>query len=544
MFTHEVTNQVPPLTEYDASAHPAVQDALDRAGVGEAREDISRLGRLAGSADSLRLGDLAERNTPILHTHDRYGNRVDEIEYDPAYHALMTTAFQEGIHAAAWADPDPNAHLIRAAKLGTWQLVDCGHTCPVSMSYASIPALRATEAHAAVYEPLLVSREYDPELRLATEKRGISAGMSMTEKQGGSDVRTNTTMAEPLADGSYRIVGHKWFTSAPMSDLLLTLAVAPGGLSCFVLPRVLPDGTLNGIRLQRLKDKLGNHSNASSEIEYENAIGWLLGEEGRGVATIVEMVNGTRLDCTIGSAALMRHALDQAVHHATHRFAFGSKLIDKPLMRNVLADLVVEAEGATTVALWLASLTDQAEAGDERAALLRRLGLAASKYWVCKRAPSHVGESLETLGGNGYIEDSRLPKMYREAPLLSIWEGSGNVAALDALRAIARQPRTLEVMLDEMRIARGSDQRFDAALSSLETAFATTKPEDLEYGARGLVGRLATVLQGSLLLRFGDAAVADAFVGSRLGAGAHGVYGELDQTIDTAAILARAHRTQ
>ncbi|MGH3473690.1 MAG: acyl-CoA dehydrogenase family protein, partial [Aeromicrobium sp.] len=357
------------------------------------------------------------------------------------------------------------------------------------------------------------------------------------EKQGGSDVRANTTHAEEQADGTYRITGHKWFTSAPMSDLLLVLAQAPDGLTCFVVPRVLPDGTANGIRLQRIKDKLGNHSNASSEVEYVDAVGWRLGDEGRGVPTIIAMVNMTRLDCTIGSASSMRAGVLQAAHHAAHRQVFGKQLIDQPLMRNVLADLAVEAEGAATVALWLAALMDKAEAGDEHAAMLRRVSLAVSKYHVCKRSPIHAAESLECLGGNGYVEDSRMPRLYREAPLMSVWEGSGNVAALDTLRAAAKQPESLEVFFGELDEARGSDRRYDAFVDELGSAFSDL--ETIEHRARRVVGDMATALQGSLLLRHGHPAVADAFAASRLGRDRGDVFGTLPTGLDLAPIIER-----
>jgi putative acyl-CoA dehydrogenase len=402
------------------------------------------------------------------------------------------------------------------------------------MTYSSVAALRADPAIAAAYEPLLTSKIYDPVLAVPTGKAGLTAGMSMTEKQGGSDVRANTTTATPQPDGSYRILGHKWFTSAPMSDILLTLAQAPGGLTCFVIPRVLPDGTRNALRLQRLKDKLGNHSNASSEVEYENATGWRLGDEGRGVRTIIEMVNGTRLDCVVGSAALMRHGVQLAAHHANHRTAFGKTLIDQPLMRNVLADLAVEAEASTLAGLWLAAITDRACAGDEHAAQLRRIGLAASKYYVCKRGPAHAAEALECLGGNGYVEDSRMPRLLREAPLFSVWEGSGNVAALDTLRAIARQPETLPVLFEELGKATGADRRYDQFLSRTRQQSLTD-----EFRARTVVGDLALALQASLLLRYGHPAVADAFIGSRLSRDWGTVFGTLGPTVDTAAILER-----
>ncbi|WP_067840731.1 acyl-CoA dehydrogenase family protein [Nocardia lijiangensis] len=537
MATHEVTNQVPPLVDYDAAEQPVILEALRRAGAERAIEDVRAVGRLAGSAEAQALGDLAEAHPPVLRTHDRYGNRIDEVEYDPSYHRLMEYAVGFGLHGAPWADSGPSPHLVRAAKMSVWSQVDAGHGCPISMTYAVVPALRANAELAAQYEPLLVAKEYDPGLRVPSTKRGIVAGMSMTEKQGGSDVRANTTTATPSADGTYRITGHKWFTSAPMSDIFLVLAQAPGGLSCFFVPRVLPDGTRNTFNLQRLKNKLGNHSNASSEVEYDDTVGWLVGEEGRGVPTIIEMVNLTRLDCTLGSASGMRAGVAMAVHHATHRRAFGAHLIDQPLMRNVLADLALEAEGATTVGLWLAEVTDRAVSGDETADRLRRIALAVSKYYVCKRGPIHAAEALECLGGNGYVEESRMPRLYREAPLMSVWEGSGNVAALDTLRALAKQPDTLGVFFDEVERARGADARLDAAIADLRGRFADF--DTIQYRARRVVGEMAQVLQASLLVRYGHPAVADGFTVSRLGHDHGDVFGTLPHGVDTGAIIER-----
>jgi putative acyl-CoA dehydrogenase len=536
--THEVTNQVPPLVDYDASDYAPYAEALTRAGATDAHDRIHRIGVEAGSAEVQHLGDLAERNKPILHTHDRYGNRIDQVEYDPSYHELMRRAVGFGLHGAPWASDDPHAHLERALGMSIWMQTDAGHGCPISMTYAAVPALRVDPALAAQYEPGLSNREYDPSFAAPAGKAGLIAGMSMTEKQGGSDVRANTTRAVEQPDGTYRLTGHKWFTSAPMSDILLTLAQTDAGVTCFVLPRVLPDGTPNAIALQRLKDKLGNRSNASSEIEYDGAVGWRLGDEGRGVRTIIEMVNMTRLDCTIGSASSMRVGVQQAAHHAVHRSAFGKAIVDQPLMRNVLADLAVEAEASSTVALWLGDLTDQALAGDERAIALRRIGLAVSKYYVCKRAPMHAAEALECLGGNGYIEDSRMPRLFRESPLMSIWEGSGNVAALDTLRAVGRQPETLTSLFDELDAASGSDVRLDAFVSELKADFADL--ETLEHRARRVVGDLALALQGSLLVRFGHPAVADAFAATRLDRDWGTVFGTLPTGLDLAPIIERA----
>ncbi|MEV0070214.1 acyl-CoA dehydrogenase family protein [Amycolatopsis sp. NPDC050768] len=533
--THEVTNQVPPLV-YDVAKDPALLESLDRADAGWAAEEVHELGRLAGSEQAQEWGRIVNENEPVLRTHDRYGNRIDEVEYHPYWHELMTVAVSHGLQGAPWRDERAGAHAARAAKMYVWGQVEAGHTCPISMTYAAVPALRANTELAALYEPLLASTEYDFGLREPSTKRGLIAGMSMTEKQGGSDVRANTTTARPVADGSYRLVGHKWFTSAPMSDLFLTLAQAPGGLSCFLLPRVLPDGSRNPIRLQRLKDKLGNRSNASSEIEYEDAVGWLVGEEGRGVRTIIEMVNNTRLDCALGSASGMRLGAVRAVHHATHRHAFGKALVDQPLMANVLADLVVESDAAATVAMRLAAAGDRPDDAQEQA--FRRLGLAVTKYWVCKRAPMHAAEALECFGGNGYVEESGMPRLYREAPLMSIWEGSGNVAALDALRAMTRQPESMAAFFTEVEQAAGADARLDDALDRLKKELSDL--DDLEFRARRVVESMALVLQGSLLVRHGDQAVADAFCASRF-AGDWGIaFGTLSAGTDTSAIIDRA----
>nr|WP_220794776.1 acyl-CoA dehydrogenase family protein [Nocardioides pelophilus] len=539
--THDVFNQVPPLVGHDTAADPALLEGLEREGAGWAADEIHELGRLAGTAEAQSWGRLAERVPPRLHTHDRYGHRVDEVEYVPAYHQLMETAVSHGLHAAPWADDRPGAHVARAAKFMVWS-VDAGHGCPISMTYAVVPALRANAGLAAQFEPLLTNRTYDFGLRDPATKRGLIAGMSMTEKQGGSDVRANTTTATPQrtagSDGTYELVGHKWFTSAPMSDMFLTLAQAPGGLSCFLVPRVLPGGERNPMRFLRLKDKLGNKSNASSEIEYDGATGWLVGEEGRGVRTIVEMVNQTRLDCVIGTAAGMRTALVMATHHARHRSAFGKALIEQPAMRNVLADLAVESEATTTAMMRLAGANDRAIRGDEGEAAVRRLALAATKYYVCKRGPILAAEALECLGGNGYIEDFDVARIYRELPLLSIWEGSGNVAALDALRAIAREPHTLDAFFEEVGLASGADVRFDEALARLQKEF--TSFDDIELRARRIVEQLALVFQGSLLLRHAPAAVADAFCATRLARDWGGAFGTLPTGLDLGPVIERA----
>ncbi|HEY7594218.1 MAG TPA: acyl-CoA dehydrogenase family protein [Actinophytocola sp.] len=537
--THDVTNQVPPLVGHDTAEDPALLEGLRREGAGWAEDDLHALGALAGGAAAQEWGRLANEHEPVLRTHDRYGHRIDEVEYHPVYHELMTVAVERGLHAGPWADDRKGAHVARAAKFYLWGQVEGGHLCPVSMTYAVVPALRHNAELAARFEPLLTANVYDPGLRVPETKRGLTAGMSMTEKQGGSDVRANATRAVPQPDGSYLLTGHKWFTSAPMCDVFLVLAQAPGGLSCFLLPRVLPDGTRNRMHLQRLKDKLGNRSNASSEVEYDEAVAWLVGEEGQGVRTIIQMVNMTRLDCVIAGAAGMRAGLVQAVHHATHRQAFGSYLVDTPLMRNVLADLTIESEAATTLAMRLAGATDRAVAGDEQAAAFRRLGLAVSKYWVCKRASAHAAEALECLGGNGYVEESGMPRLYREAPLISIWEGSGNVAALDVLRAMRSGT---EAFLNEVNQGAGYDARLDAAIGGLEREIVrlAADPAAAQAGARRLVERMALVLQGSLLVQYGHPAVADAFCASRLDGDWGVAFGTLPAGVDTAAIIERA----
>jgi putative acyl-CoA dehydrogenase len=536
--THEVTNQVPPLVGRDIASHPALSEGLRREGAAWAEAEVRELAELAGGPVAQEWGRLANEHPPVLRTHDRYGNRVDEVDYLPQYHELMRTAVEHGLHAAPWAEDRVGAHVARAAKVMAWGVADAGHLCPISMTYAVVPALRTTPELAAQYEPLLTNRSYDYGLRAPLTKWGLIAGMSMTEKQGGSDVRANTTRAVPGGDGSYRLTGHKWFTSAPMSDLFLTLAQSDRGLSCFLVPRVLPDGTRNALLLQRLKDKLGNKSNASSEVEYEDAVGWLVGEEGRGVRTIIEMVNMTRLDCALMAAAGMRIGLAHAVHHATYRRAFGKRLIEQPAMVNVLADLAVDSEAATTVVMRLAGAVDRAAHGDREEADFRRVALSVTKYWLCKRWSAHAAESLECLGGNGYVEESGLPRLYREAPLVSIWEGSGNVAALDTLRAMAKEPEAVQAFLAELDLATGTDPRYDDALSLLRKELSDH--DGLEYRARRIVERMALLLQGGLLLRHGAPAVAEAFVASRLAHDWGVAYGTLPAGLDTATILERA----
>jgi putative acyl-CoA dehydrogenase len=546
--THRVFNQAPPLEGVDVfESNTPLVEATEREGAGWVRERASALGRLIGGEPQQQWGRLANENKPILRTHDRYGNRIDEVEFHPAWHKLMTLGVEHELHSLPWTSSQPFAHTARAALYMTAMQAEAGYACPITMTFAAIPALRAQPELAAEWEPLLTSRSYDGRLIQASEKGSAIAGMAMTEKQGGSDVRANTTVAYPLNGGGagaeYEIVGHKWFCSAPMSDVFLVLAQTDEGVSCFLMPRILPDGSRNSFHIQRLKDKLGNHSNASSEVEFHGAWARMVGEPGRGVPTIIEMVGHTRLDCVIGSAAGMRSGVVAATHHAAHRQAFGKTLIDQPLMRNVLADLCIESEATTALAMRLARAYDEAhidaESGENEtdAQLFKRLATAVGKYWTCKRAPNHAFESLECLGGNGYVEESGMPRLYREAPLASIWEGSGNVMSLDVLRALTRSPRALEVYLEEVRQAQGADSRLDASVRELEAQFSD--PATLETRARRVVESMALCLQGSLLVRYGAPAVADAFCASRLSGGGL-EYGTLPAGVDFEAIVARS----
>ncbi len=527
--THEVFNQVPPLVDHDVTAaDPALHAGLAAAGE-TVDEELLGLGRTAGSADTVEAARLANVHPPMLRTHDRTGERVDEVEFHPAWHQLMDRAVRAGLQAWPWDEAaGQRPHLRRAAGFYVWSQAEAGHLCPISMTYAAVPALRHSPGLAADYEPGLRARSYDFGLRPPHTKTGLLAGMSMTEKQGGSDVRAGTTRAVPDgSDGTYLLTGHKWFTSAPMNDVFLTLAQTPGGLSCLLLPRILPDGGRNPIRLMRLKDKLGNRSNASAEIEYDGAVGWLVGEEGRGVATILSMVTMTRLDCVLGSAAGLRAALSEATHHAAHRSAFGKRLDEQPVMTAVLADLAAESWAATLLGMRLAAAVD---AGEDA---LLRLALPAAKFWVCKRAVAAVGEALECLGGNGYVEESVLPRLYRESPVNSIWEGSGNVTALDTIRALARTPESWSAVRDELDTARGSDRAYDAALTELE---ALVRSAD-EPAARRVASLTARLLAASLLLRYAPSAVAGLFCATRLGASGDRAFGELPSAGDWGAIV-------
>jgi putative acyl-CoA dehydrogenase len=544
--THEVENQVPPLAPWNVFASDrALVEALRREGAAWAEERASAFGAMVGRPETVAQGALANEHRPVLRTHDRSGRRIDEVDFHPAWHALLGLGVAHGLHALPWREPRPGANVARAAMFMTLSQVEAGVGCPLSMTFSAVPALRVEPALAAVWEPRLTSSAYDPRPLSAGGKRGALCGMAMTEKQGGSDVRANTTAARSLGTGrEYELTGHKWFCSAPMSDAFLVLAQAPGGLTCFLLPRFTADGARNRVEIQRLKDKLGNRSNASSEIELRGAWAERVGPEGRGVQTILEMVNHTRLDCVIGSAALLRAGTAQAIHHARHRRAFGRLLVDQPLMRSVLADLALESEAATAAMMRLARAYDEAAAGDPRAAALKRLLTAVLKYWVTKRAAPHAAEALECLGGNGYVEEWPLARIYREAPLNSIWEGSGNVQCLDVLRALQKTPEALDAFLAEVGEARGADRRLDAYLDALANDLAALRgdPEAAESGARHLVERMALAFQGALLARVAPPAVAGAFLAARLAGEGGRAFGALPAGVGADAIAAIVER--
>ncbi len=529
----EVDNQPPPLEGYNLlHSDTVLREAVRREGADWAEGRLGSLGEELGSAETIALGFAANRHPPELKTFDRFGHRIDEVEFHPAWHTLMTIALKAGLHSSPWADPKPGAHVARAAGTYMMTQIESGTYCPLAMTYGSVPTIALNRALATEWLPRIFSRYYDPRFRPAREKTSALVGMAMTENQGGSDLRTNTTRAERSDDGSFRLYGHKWFLSAPMCDAFLVLAQAPDGISCFLMPRWAPDNTRNAIRINRLKDKLGNKSNASSEVEFDGAYAQLVGEEGRGIQTIIEMANYTRLDCAIGSSALMRQALTQALHHARYRTAFQRKLIDQPLMTNVLADMALESEAAAVLTFRLARAYDE---DTEEAAVFRRVVTPAAKFWICKRAPFLAFEAMEVLGGSGYIEESVLPRIYREMPVNSIWEGSGNVMCLDVLRAIERTPRAADVLATELDIDRES--RVRPFLDRLSQRLASRDRHD-EAQARALVRDLVLALQAVLLVKHAPADVADAFCASRIGAGA--AFGLLPRGIDARAIVERA----
>ncbi|HKD55479.1 MAG TPA: isovaleryl-CoA dehydrogenase [Steroidobacteraceae bacterium] len=537
----EVLNQSSELVDYNLfSTHSVLVEAAAREGAAADHAALTQLGAELGSVTLFTLGDLANRNPPQLRACDRLGARRDEVEFHPAWHELMRRLVAAGLHTGPWAEPRPGAHVRRAAGYLMWAEIENGTQCPATMSYGAVPALTQQGQEFSTWLRLLLSREYDPAFAPASGKRGALFGMGMTERQGGSDVRTNTTRAQAVGVGGpgreYRLTGHKWFFSAPMCDAFLVLAQAPGGLSCFLVPRFLPDGSVNALRLQRLKDKLGNRSNASSEVEFDAAYGLLVADEGRGIPTILEMGVYTRLDNAIGSAGLMHQCVAQAIHHARERRAFGRLLAEQPLMRNVLADLALECEAAVVLALRLARAFDMQH--DEGESRLRRVLTPVVKYWVCKRAPAVCAEAMEVLGGNGYIEDFPIARRFRESPLNSIWEGSGNIMCLDVLRALAREPRTLDALAGLFAGAAGRDTRFDRYVSALLDDLRDES--DAELRARDLTQRIALAAQAALFLTHGPAPVCEAFLASRLGAGPPAAFGTLPRGSDFRTITSRA----
>lgn len=539
--THEVINVSSELQDFNLYRQDhALRDAVQREGAGWADEQLSTFGEHAGTAGYLELGHLANKFTPEFDTHDRFGNRIDLVKYHPAYHHLMQTAIENGIHSSPWVDPKAGAHVARAAMFYMQSQVEAGHGCPVTMTFAAVPSLRTTPELARIWEPKITSRVYDPRNVPMEQKAGITIGMGMTEKQGGSDVRANTTRAFPLGSGGpaqpYELVGHKFFLSAPMCDAFLVLAQAPGGLSCFLVPRWRPDGTKNPLQVIRLKKKMGNQSNASSEIELRGALGWMVGDEGRGVRTIIEMVSMTRFDCMIGSSGGLRMAAAQALHHCSVRSAFGNVLNRQPLMQNVLADLALESEAATTLTMRIGRALDNRH--DEHEDLLVRLGTAVGKYWICKRVPHHAYEAMECIGGSGVMEDSIFPRLYREAPINAIWEGSGNVQCLDVLRAMQKTPAVVDAFFAEVGKARGGNAALDQHVAALKNEFRDFT--DMEFRARDIVDRMALALQAALLVQHAPAFVADPFCTSRLTLVGHHNYGTLARGSNCEAVIARA----
>ena len=539
--THDVVNQPVALENYNLFEQDlALQAAVEREGAGQARDDLRHYGHWAGQAETINLGHQANLNKPTFRTHDRFGHRVDEVSFHPAYHELMRVALEHGLHGTPWTDPAPGAQVARAARFYLHSQVEAAHCCPVTMTFAAIPTLQRQPELAKLWMPKILANSYDPRNLPDTEKNSVTIGMAMTEKQGGSDVRANTTRAYPVGQHgpgqAYELVGHKWFVSAPMCDAFLVLAQTDAGLSCFLMPRWRPDGSKNPWQIQQLKNKMGNVANASSEAELRGALAWMVGEEGRGVRTIIDMVAMTRFDCMTGSAAGMRQALAQANHHCRHRSAFGARLNEQPLMQNVLADLAIESEAAMTYALRVARALDNQSNEHER--LLARLATPVGKYWICKRTPNHAYEAMECIGGSGVMEDCIMPRLFRESPVNAIWEGSGNVQCLDTLRAIEKQPETLDAFFREAAEAKGADHRFDQFLAQLKQDF--TNLSDIQYRARNLVDRLALAMQASLLLRHSDKHVADAFCATRLESHGGLNYGNLPTGTNPAAIIKRA----
>ncbi|WP_447044594.1 isovaleryl-CoA dehydrogenase [Vreelandella sp. H-I2] len=539
--THRVENQPPALENYNSyAADRALQEGVKRESGSEDDAPLKTFGQWAGSSEAIALGFDANRYPPQLMTHNRQGHRVDWVEFHPAYHQLMQTSVEHGLHASPWRNPQPGAHVSRAASYFLQTQVEAAHGCPITMTFAALPALRHQPNLLESWGDKITAPYYDPRNVPYFEKQGVTLGMAMTEKQGGSDVRLNTTRAYPIDQGgpgeAYELVGHKWFVSAPMCDAFLVLAQAPGGLSCFLLPRWRPDGSKNPLHIQQLKRKMGNVANASSETELRGAFAWMIGEEGRGVRTIIEMVAMTRYDCMIGSAAGMRQATAQAIHHASHRHAFGARLSEQPLMQNVLADLAIESEAATTLMLRMARSMDHQDNEHER--LLSRIATPVGKYWICKRTPHHAYEAMEVIGGSGVMETHIMPRLFRESPINAIWEGSGNVQCLDILRAIEKQPEVLDAFFAEVALSKGANEHLDRFIHKLKREMQDTQA--LQYRARQLADSMALALQGALLVQHAPAYVADAFCAGRLADRSGLNTGTLPTGLDCAAIIERA----
>lgn len=542
--THEVENQPSPLQDYNVyAADSALQQAVAREGAPWAHANLTEFGAFAGQRETIELGFQANHYSPELQTHDRYGHRIDQVNFHPSYHQLMRTAIKKGLHASPWVNPQPGAHVARAAKYYLHTQVEAAHGCPITMTFAAIPALRHQPSLFEHWEPKITATEYDPRNVPYTEKQAVTIGMAMTEKQGGSDVRRNSTRAYPItnegAGQAYELVGHKWFVSAPMCDAFLVLAQTPHGLSCFLVPRWRPDGSKNPLQIQQLKQKMGNVANASSETELRGALGWMVGDEGRGVRTIIEMVATTRYDCMIGSSAGLRQATVQAIHHARHRHAFGAALSQQPLMQNLLADLALESEAALAYTLRVARSMDNQD--NEHEKLLSRIATPIGKYWICKRVPNHAYEAMEVIGGSGVMENHIMPRLFRESPVNAIWEGSGNVQCLDVLRAIEKQPDVLDAYFAEIQKAQGADKRFDRFFSQLKTAFGNKST--LQYRARSITDQLAIGLQAALLVQHAPSDIADAFCAARLEPSQGMNYGTLPAGLNCGAIVERALQT-
>jgi len=541
--THVVENLPAPLEDYNLyGTDVALRQSVAAAGGGWGDDTLNSFGQRCGSAEVMELGFQANANKPELFTHDRYGKRVDEVKFHPAYHSLMQLAMEEEIHSSHWSAPKPGAHVVRAAKSYMLSQIEAGHGCPITMTSAAIPTLKRQQSLFDEWAPKVMHPTYDPRNISHSLKESVTIGMAMTEKQGGSDVRQNSTRAYAVGTGGagelYELVGHKYFVSAPMSDAFLVLAQTDPGVSCFLVPRWRPDGTKNPLQIQRLKNKMGNVSNASSETELRGAMGWLVGEEGRGVSAILEMVAMTRFDCMIGSSAIMRQAVAQITHHCRHRTAFGRQLSKQPLMQNVLADLIIESEAALAITMRLAKALDSSEQNSAEKDLVR-MGTAIGKYWICKRTPGHAYESMECIGGSGVMEDSIMPRLFRESPINTIWEGSGNVQCLDMLRAMGKNPRSLDAFMAELHLSQGKHPQLDLALQDLLAEIGQT--EDLEYRSRTVVGKMALAMQGATLFQYGDEQVAAAFCESRLGKNNTGwVYGTLPSSVDCESLINRA----